>query len=177
MKTLYSLVLVAMTFAIASAPQSNAQSDTGPRYGMIGGECPMMGAMGQGYMGRGMMRGRHVMGGRGMGRPRMGAMGEARLAFLKAELGITQEQEATWTEYAEAARNRISLMQGMHSGMMETMQEGTAVERMEARISGMEAMVESIKAVKPTVEKLYENLSNEQKKMADELIGIGCGAM
>ena len=172
MKFLYSLVFAAMTFAVAPASQSNAQSDNGPRYGMIGGECPMMGAMGQG-----MMRGRHMMRGRGIGRPRMGAMGEARLAYLKAELDITQEQEAAWTGYAEAARNRISLMQGMHSGMMETMQEGTAIERIEARINGMEAMVESIKTIKPTVEKLYEGLSDEQKKMADELIGIGCGAM
>jgi hypothetical protein len=41
----------------------------------------------------------------------------------------------------------------------------------------MEAMVETMKAVKPATEKLYAVLSDEQKKIADELIGTDCGAM
>ena len=64
----------------------------------------------------------------------MGAMTQGRLAFLKAELKITQAQEPAWMEYSDAAKDRVSIMQGMRQGMMESMQNGTAVERMEARI-------------------------------------------
>jgi hypothetical protein len=41
----------------------------------------------------------------------------------------------------------------------------------------METMLESMKAMKPATEALYAVLSDEQKKMADELIGADCGAM
>jgi ASC-1-like (ASCH) protein len=60
---------------------------------------------------------------------------------------------------------------------MEAMQKGSAIERIDARIKSMEAMVETMKAVKPATEKLYAVLSDEQKKIADELIGTDCGAM
>lgn len=67
-------------------------------------------------------------------------------------------------------------MQGMHEGMVKTMQTGTATERMDARISGMEAMLESMKAMKPVTDGLYAVLTDEQKAVADELIGGDCGA-
>ena len=38
-------------------------------------------------------------------------------------------------------------------------------------------MVESMKAVKPATDKLYTALTAEQKKVADQLIGVDCGAM
>ena len=129
------------------------------------------GMMNHGQMGRGMMRGgkrRH--GG-------MGAMTKGRLAYLKAELKISEVQQPAWNEYSDAAKDRVSIMQGMRQGMMESMQNGTAVERMDARISGMEAMLESMKTVKPAADKLYGALNDEQKKIANELIGRDCGAM
>jgi DNA-binding transcriptional LysR family regulator len=43
--------------------------------------------------------------------------------------------------------------------------------RMDARIKSMETMVDSMKAVKPATEKLYAVLTDEQKKVADQLIG------
>jgi len=143
---------------------------------MMGGGCPMMGMMGRGMMNRGQM-GRGMMGGGMRRRGGMGAMTEGRLAFLKAELKITETQEPAWKEYSDAAKDRVSIMQGMRQGMMESMQNGTAVERMEARINGMEAMLESMKAVKPAADKLYGALTEEQKMVADELIGMDCGAM
>ena len=57
--------------------------------------------------------------------------------------------------------------------MMDAMQKGSATVRMDARIKSMEAMVESMKATKPATEKLYAVLTDEQKKVADQLIGIG----
>jgi hypothetical protein len=38
-------------------------------------------------------------------------------------------------------------------------------------------MLESMKAVEPAIVKLYSALTPEQKKAADQLIGVDCGAM
>ncbi len=136
--------------------------------GMMGGSCATMGMMGQGGWGRGMMMGRQ---------PNMGAMVEGRLAYLKSELNITAEQAAAWDTYASAVKGRVESMQGMRQSMINTMRDGTALERMDARISVMEAMLESMKDLKPATEALYAALNDEQKKIADDLIGADCGAM
>ena len=104
-------------------------------------------------------------------------MVDGRLAYLKGELGITDAQTKAWDAYAAAVKARVEHMQGMHEMMAGTMQKGTATERMDARIAGMEATLDSLKALKPTTEGLYAVLTDEQKKVADELIGVDCGAM
>jgi len=137
-------------------------------------------------MGQGMMGGMWGWGDGGpgnwgsgmMGRqPRVEAIVQGRLAYLKGELDITAAQTEAWNGYAEAVTNRIDLMQGMHQAMIEAMQEGTAIERMDVRINNMEAMLEAMKALKPATEKLYAALTDDQKKVADQLIGADCGAM
>ena len=111
------------------------------------------------------------------GQPRLGALVGGRLAYLKAELGITEAQTEAWNGYAAAVEARIEGMQAIHTSMWETLQQGTALERMDARIASMESMLEAMKALKPATEALYAALSDEQKKLADELIGLDCGAM
>jgi hypothetical protein len=149
----------------------------GPMMGMMGGGCPMIGMMGQGMMGPGMW-GQGSSGQGMMGRqPRMDAMVEGRLAYLKGELNVTEAQTEAWNGYAEEVGARIDLMQSMRQSMFDTMQQGTATERMDARIAGMEAMLEAMKALQPATEKLYGVLTDEQKKVADQLIGVDCGAM
>ena len=159
----------AVVLSVAFA-QDDTQTDNVST--MMGGDCPTMGMMGHGMRHGGKGR-RHWMGQRG----RMGAMAEGRLAYLKSALDITDAQETAWQDYADAVKLRVGAMQSMHAGMMSAMQDGGAVERMEARISGMEAMVEAMKAVKPATEALYGVLSDDQKTKADELIGLGCGGM
>lgn len=166
---------LALALVAASLSPSHAQGSNG-MMGMMGGGCPTVGMMGQGGMGsggwgeRGWFRGM-------MGRqPRMGAMVEGRLAYLKGELNITEEQKAAWDAYASAVNGRVETMQGLHQGMVETMQKGSATERMDARIAAMEAMLESMKALKPATEGLYAVLTAEQKTIADDLIGGDCGA-
>jgi hypothetical protein len=41
----------------------------------------------------------------------------------------------------------------------------------------MKAMVGALMAVEPATTRLYEVLSSDQKKMADQMIGIDCGAL
>jgi uncharacterized small protein (DUF1192 family) len=169
-KPIISIALVFATGAIALSP-GFAQDVGVPRgmMGMMGGGCPtigMMGGWGHGW-GRGMTA----------REPRMGAVIEGRLAYLKGELAITEAQIEPWKAYSAAVETRVELMQTLHQSMVETMQSGTASERMDARIASMEAMLASLKAMKPATEALYAVLDDNQKKVADELIGADCGAM
>jgi LTXXQ motif family protein len=125
--------------------------------------CPMGEMMGSDRhgMGKGMMHSVPMM--------------EARLAYIKADLEITDPQTAAWDAYANAVRARHSSMESSHADMMEAKQSGHVVERMDARIKALESMVDSLKALKPATEALYAALSEEQKKKADQLLGDGCG--
>jgi hypothetical protein len=170
--------------AAACSPSFAQSAGEMPMMGMMGGGCLMMqdmadqGMMGQTMMGQTMM-GQTMMGqnmmAKGMGN--MAAMVEGRLAYLKSALGITQEQEPVWISYVDTVKSQVAAMQGMHQNMIEVMQKGSAVDRMDARIGAMEAMLDAMKAMKPATEKLYAGLKDEQKKIADQLIGTHCGAM
>lgn len=176
-------VTAALALMLSASALSPSVAQTRPMMSMMGGGCPTMSMMAM--MGQGMMRGPGMTGsqatpdsGAMMGGPaRMGAIVDGRLAYLKGELNISDAQMDAWNGYAEAVKSRVDVMQRMRQGMMEAMQKGRATERMDARIKGMEAMIDALKAAKPATEKLYAVLNDEQKKIADQLIGMDCGAM
>jgi hypothetical protein len=176
---LRTLAFIAPLVAAACSPSFAQSAGEMPMMGMMGGGCLMMqdmadqGMMGQTMIGQTMM-GENMMA-KGMGN--MAAMIEGRLAYLKSALGITQEQEPVWISYVDTVKSQVAAMQGMHQNMIEVMQKGSAVDRMDARIGAMEAMLDAMKAMKPATEKLYAGLKDEQKKIADQLIGTHCGAM
>jgi hypothetical protein len=132
--------------------------------------CPMMGDM-MGSGRRGMMKGM------GHGMMHSVPMMEARLAYIKADLEITEAQMPAWDAYADAVRARHTAMESMHADMMKAKESGSALERMDARIKAMESMVGSLKALKPSTEALYAVLTDEQKKTADQLLGGRCRMM
>lgn len=166
--TIRSLLLSAALFGgsiLAHAQQPQSQP------GMMG-QMPMMGYGMMGYpMGQGMMGRMPMMG------MMQGPMVEGRLAYLRAELGITERQAAAWTGYVDAVKVRMSSMQGMHQAMMQTMQNGNAVARLDAHIKAMEAMTETLKSLKPVTEALYAVLTPDQKTKADLLLSMGCCMM
>ena len=164
----------------AIAPPAGAQmgSRGGPGPGMMYGSG-MMGSGGPGY-GPGMMSG--MMGMMG-GCPMMGTTAEGRaqtfvdgrIAFLKAELGVTEAQKTAWDAYAEATKRNLQSMQGMWQTMKAAFDAKTPVERLDAHITAMESRLTALKEVKPALAGLYAALSDEQKKKADELLtGMGC---
>ena len=61
--------------------------------------------------------------------------------------------------------------------MMKARESGDALQRMDARIKGLETMLDSMKASKPATEALYAALTDEQKKKADQLLAGRCGMM
>ena len=118
--------------------------------------------MGHGMMAKGMMHSRPMM--------------EAHIAYIKADLEITDAQMDAWNAYADAVRKRHAAMEDVRADMMKA-KGGTAVERLDARITSLEARLESLKAMKPATEGLYAVLTDEQKQKADKLLGGGCHMM
>jgi len=157
------MLLLGFAFSIPSSAQMHGRGA-----GMMGGGCPMMNMMDSGMMDQSMM---------GDKQAHMGAMAEGRLAYLKSELAITEKQTEAWNGYAKAVTTRVAAMQQMHAGMMDAVEKGTAIERMDARIKGLQATVEAMSTLKPATVKLYDTLTPDQKKIADDLIGVGCGGM
>lgn len=152
----------------AGGMMGNQQTGAGMMGGMMGnGGYPMMGPnmmMGRGFMGPGMMMG-------------FGPAMEGQLAYVKAELGVTDAEAAAWDGYANAVKARATAMQDIHKTMWKAMQSGSAIERLDNRTQAMQSMVDSMKAIKPALETLYNGLSAEQKQKADLLLGSGCCMM
>lgn len=130
------------------------------RQGMMG--CPMMGGKGHGER-HGMMHSRPMM--------------EARLAYIKTDLDITETQTEAWDAYAEAVRARQAAMKNVHADMMKAKKEGTALERIDALIKATETKLDNLKALKPAIEGLYTELTESQKTKADKLLSGGCPMM
>jgi hypothetical protein len=155
-----------------------------PGQGMSPGMMMGSGGMGQGMMGPGGMG--NMMQGDMMGRdcPMMGMMmgsgtgsphADGRVAFLKAELKITEAQQTAFDAYAAALKKNLEGMQAMRASMMERMKATSPGERLDAHVTAMEARLSSLKAMKEPLAKLYAVFTDEQKKTADQILtGMGC---
>jgi len=126
---------------------------------------------------------------------------DGRIAFLKAELKITDAQQAKWDDFekvlrANAAERKAQAekfraerqaqraefqkkaeeakAQGQPVPRPERKQLG-AVERMELRQKMMKAHLETQEKVLDAFKPLYATLTDEQKKTADELFAQGFG--
>ena len=174
--------------------------------GMMGGGMMGPGTMGGGMMGRGMM-GPGMMGGAGMApmmrmmqgmtemmqgmmqmmqtsgqpsaRPGMmpGAMMEGRLATLKTELGITDAQLPQWNAFADALRARMTAMQGMRAQMMPQGTTASWPDRLAQHERRLSAHLDAMKAMEGPVKALWDSLSAEQRRKAEELMPGPMGMM
>jgi hypothetical protein len=105
---------------------------------------------------------------------------EGRLAFIKAELKITEPQAAAWNELAEAVRTSAKQhnerMKALFTGKTKT---DTLLERLDAQEQFLGVRLDEIKQIKGGLNKLYAVLSDDQKKEADNIIlpmvGMGMG--
>jgi hypothetical protein len=100
---------------------------------------------------------------------------DGRLAFLKAELKITPEQEQVWNDYVAAVRANADTMKEHCEDMKEAKGENKQSplpERLELRTKMMEARLEALRAKSKVLKPLYDALSDDQKKTADEIIRL-----
>lgn len=138
--------------------------------GMMGGGMgPMMGMM------HGMMGGHHgampgMMGGH-HGAMRSLRRIEGQLAFLRAELRLTEAQMPPWNAFADAVRAAVErLRQARTEAMQAARQPATAPQLLERRIALLSAQLEAARGVAAAMGPLYAALSEEQKRTADELM-------
>lgn len=153
-------------------PSGTAQGMGGGMMNMMGGNMPMTNMM-------------QMMGAR-QGDCGMGGMGmidrvEGRIAFLRAELKITDAQNAVWNAFADALRANARSLGEARAAMMS--QAGTAqqglVDRLTLQEKWLTVRLEGTRAIKSALTSLVGALSDEQKKTADQLLAahMGMGAM
>ena len=104
---------------------------------------------------------------------------EARLAYLKTALKITDAQQPQWEAFANTLRKhardtdqrikarRAQVAQGHHD------RKATAIERLERRQARLAAVSARLNDTLAAAKPLYAALSPEQQKIADELLGSG----
>ena len=194
-----SFVLIAAG-AVAQTPPPAPPAP--PPGGAMGHDMKGMGGMGGGMGGMdhgagggmaGMGGGGMSYGGGGMGMMQKMLCGvtehvDGRLAYLKAELKLTDQQQGAWNTFADAYRgatqktakicaaNEAAAATGgdhsMHHGVLGHL------SMMEHHMSDH---LESLRALKAAIEPLYSALSEEQKKTADHVftnvMEVGMGKM
>jgi len=167
----WTAALLFTSFGVATA-QTHAAPQNMPEGAMMGSGSgmPMMG--GPGRMGM-------------MGMMGMADHVEGRIAFLKVELKITEAQLPQWNAFADALRENARRMSGMPAMMMQggmMRADGASVsapDRFDRMEKMMTTMLETIKTTRTALAPLYAVLTEEQKKVADQLIHgpMGMGRM
>jgi hypothetical protein len=95
---------------------------------------------------------------------------EGRLAFLKTELKITDAQSTQWNALADAMRQNDKARRDRIEQMRANRgKETNTLERLDARERAAEARTQEVKRFNAAFRPLYEKLSDDQKKTADEL--------
>jgi uncharacterized small protein (DUF1192 family) len=135
---------------------------------MMGGGMPMM---------MNMMRMMATMGSDMAG---MGAIDhiEGRIAFLRAEIKITEAQTSTWSAYADALRANAKRLGELRASMMQQSSAAPAASltaRLDLHERWLLARLEGVRSMKAALANLYGMLSDEQKKAADELLAAHMG--
>lgn len=177
--TLRALALATALLApVAALAQSEPDDQNYPGPGMMWGNGdgwgPGMMGRGGGYGGGyGMMRGCPTMGG-GMMRGgdferSASAWLDGQLAYAHTELAIAAAQEPLWKAYADAVHERSSQMLGTHQAMMGAWRQdgGVAFDKAyDLHIQVMQAHLDAMKANRDAALKLYDGLTEEQRKKA-----------
>jgi hypothetical protein len=103
---------------------------------------------------------------------------EGRVAFLKAELKITDAQTAQWNAVADAMRKNEMTMRDLMRQAHDARRQQAAPNALDAltrRETVAEARAEGAKQFAAAFRPLYASLSDEQKRTADELLGRHAG--
>jgi hypothetical protein len=173
---MFAAAAVIATAMVGAAGAEDQPSQQDSWFGSMMGTWGHRGMMGFGGMGPGMM------GWGGSGQAMCSAMAghiEGRLAFIKAELKITQDQESLWSAYATAARDDASSMLAHCTTMMS--QRGTSAvnlpDRLDQHEQLMAAQLDAVRAMNKALKPLYAALSENQKKTADQLFWGPMGLM
>lgn len=173
---LFGLALLPLAAAVADDQHHQPEAEplstqTMPMMNMMG-QSPsgmsMMNMMGQGGMG---MMGQGAMPMQGVPMLEMGAHLEGRVAFLRAELGITEAQAPQWEAFAQALRDSTAKVQQAQATIPPSAAEPVAIlQRADLQERWLAARLEGLKATKAAFASLQAVLSEDQKKTAEALL-------
>jgi Spy/CpxP family protein refolding chaperone len=96
---------------------------------------------------------------------------DGRIAFLKAQLKITPQQEGQWQKVEAAMRDNAKALDQTISTARQDRGDRNALERLEMRGQFAKVRAENSDRMLAAFKPLYGSLSPEQQKMADQLIG------
>jgi len=95
---------------------------------------------------------------------------EQRITQLHSELKITPDQEAQWNAVAQAMRDNAASMQKL---IAQKQQQGpqnvTAVDDLENHQQFIQAQLDGMKNFTSAFKTLYDSMSDQQKKNADQI--------
>lgn len=101
---------------------------------------------------------------------------DGHIAFLRAELKITDEQAGAWAEVEKALRGNAQLQKEARSGISGAApSQPTLEQRLGNQERLLSARLEGTRTIKAALSHLYPALSQEQKKTADDLMGAQLG--
>jgi uncharacterized small protein (DUF1192 family) len=161
------------TQATRPSTPSETPRDTGPSHGKMGGR--MMNMMdGNMHMPmKGMMR---QSGGDCMSGMETIDHVEGRIAFLRAELKITDAQSSAWNAFAAALRANAKALGELRGSMAGSGSE-TLLDRVTWQEKWLSARLEATRAMKSALVDLAGSFSDDQRKVADDLLAPNMGMM
>jgi hypothetical protein len=178
-----ALLLVAGAVSTAQAqkaaptpPPAPAQPKVTDHSGMGHGGMGGMGGMGHGGMGDGGVGGMdHAGGGGDMMKQMMCGFTEhldARLAYLRTELKITEQQMPQWNAFADAWRAIAQKASAKCAAADEHQTDGKhdVLSQLSMMEDHMVDHLEVVRAQKAALEPLFNALSDDQKKAANETL-------
>jgi hypothetical protein len=175
MKTVIVSTLAAVALTVtawAQAPDPHNHEGTPPG----AAQQPPSGMAGMADMMR-MMQSMHATM-MGPGRTGMGMIErvEGRIAFLRAELKITDAQTSAWNAFADALRANAQKLTAARPAMMPAAGgQQTLTERLDAQERWLTARLEGQRSIKAAFTPLFGTFSEEQKKTATEILGPHLG--
>ena len=96
---------------------------------------------------------------------------EGRIAFLRAELKITEAQANSWNALSDALRaNAKRLGDARQSVMKPDKAPMTFAESLDVQERWLSARLDGTRAIKTAYTALFAKLSDEQRKFANELL-------
>ncbi|HWB48503.1 MAG TPA: Spy/CpxP family protein refolding chaperone [Stellaceae bacterium] len=94
---------------------------------------------------------------------------EQQISQLHSELKITPEQEAKWNPVAQAMRDNAAGLQKLMEQKQPTKTTMTAVEDLETNQQFVQAHLDGLKNFTAAFKSLYDSMSDQQKKNADQV--------
>ncbi|MBV9814036.1 MAG: Spy/CpxP family protein refolding chaperone [Acetobacteraceae bacterium] len=87
----------------------------------------------------------------------------ARIAALKAGLGLTADQEKSWPPFEQAMRDLAKLHAERREAMRNAAPDGDPIERLRRRADGLTRFGAALKQLADTAQPLYSSLDDAQK--------------